>query len=768
MVDQKDRSQTQDKSQDESQNETHSASRQQTHKEQLNQQGHEQGGHTAKSGAHPRQLDYSTHISDIRQATTIKYNQVFLLTNGTGDILPKEHGYGMFFRDMCYLDQMELRLQGELGVALLSDASQGYQAVYESTNPSLKLPDGRALSKERLSLRRVFSLHENLTQTIEINNLDQVAVAFEVELRYASHFTDMFTIRGNKPGKRGKLLAPRAHHASVTLEYDGADHHKRTTTLKFSPAPDALDEHKATFHVSFKPNQSTKLTISYELEDDDRHGDDEGAGRQTNKSGAGKHATFANELARTPQVVTSNALFNRALSRSLADLQMLATANLSDLYLAAGIPWYVALFGRDSLITAFETLAFHPSLARSTLRLLAHYQGTKYDDFQDESPGKILHELRVGEQANLREVPMIPYYGTVDATPWFLMLLAEYVRWTGDLSLFTELGNNVNRALQWMDNNEADADNIAGYLSYGSRSEKGLLNQGWKDSDNGIVNTDGSICRPPIALVEVQGYAYQARRGIARLFDATGDHDRANKLNKQAEDLKQRFDKDFWMSDDVGYALCLQRDRKPSEAVASNEGQTFFTDVVAPNHAQAIANRIMREDMFCGWGVRTLAAIERAYNPLDYQTGSVWPHDNALIALGLRRQGFPDQMDAIFTGIFQAATHFPEFRLPEVFDGFSSSKYPRPVHYPVACSPQAWAAGALPLLLQTALGLEPDALSQTLRIHRPHLTDWLSSVAVHGLQVGTATVDLQYRKERGTTLVAVIGRNGPVNVFVQY
>ena len=751
MVDSKDRQQTQ-----------------QTHKQQLNQQGKEQGGQTAKSGAHPRQLDYSTHISDIRQATTTKYNQVFLLTNGAGDILPKDHGYGMFFRDMCYLDQMEMRMQGKLGIPLLSDASQGYQAVYELTNPSLELPDKHTLSKERLSVRRVFSLHENLTQTIEINNLDQVAATFEVELRYASHFTDMFTIRGNKPGKRGKLLPPKMRHAGVTLEYDGADHHKRTTTLKFSPKPDAIDEQKATYRISLNPNQQTTLTISYELEDDDQHGDDEGAGRQTNKSGAGKHATFAEELAQTPQVGTSNALFNRALARSLADLQMLATANLDDLYLAAGIPWYVALFGRDSLITSFETLAYHPSLARSTLRLLAHYQGTKYDDFQDESPGKILHELRVGEQANLHEVPMIPYYGTVDATPWFLMLMAEYIRWTGDLNLFTELKAHVDRALGWMDRNEGDPNNISGYLSYGSRSEKGLLNQGWKDSDNGIVSTDGTICEPPIALVEVQGYAYQARRGIARIYEATGDHDRANTLNKQAEDLKQRFDKDFWVSDKVGYALCLQRDRVASWAVASNQGQTFFTDVVSPNHAQAIANRIMQEDMFCGWGVRTLAASERAYNPLDYQTGSVWPHDNALIALGLRRQGFCDQMDAIFTGIFQAATHFPEFRLPEVFDGFSMEKYPRPVHYPVACSPQAWAAGALPLLLQTALGLEPDALNQTLHIHRPHLPDWLESVSVHGLVVGKATVDLQYRKERGTTLVAVVGRNGPINVLVQY
>jgi glycogen debranching enzyme len=249
---------------------------------------------------------------------------------------------------------------------------------------------------------------------------------------------------------------------------------------------------------------------------------------------------------------------------------------------------------------------------------------------------------------------------------------------------------------------------------------------------------------------------------------ATGAHAHAAHLERQADDLKQRFNDDFWLGGDTGYALCLQRGRRASGAVASNPGQTLFTGIVPPDRAQSIADRLMKDDMFCGWGIRTLSAEERAYNPLDYQTGSVWPHDNALIALGMRRQGYIQEMDAIFTGVFQAATHFPEFRLPEVFDGFSMDKYPRPVHYPVACSPQAWAAGALPLLLQTALGLEPDALNHTLHIHRPHLSDWLTSVTVRGLRIGDSTVDLQYRKEQGVTLVAVLAHRGPVNISVQY
>ncbi len=721
-----------------------------------------------QSGDHPRQLDYSTHVSDIRQATTVKHNQVFMLTDNAGDMPLQTHGYGMYFRDMCYLDQMELSLQGHASLPLLADASQGSEAIYELTNPELTLTDGRTLAKERLSIRRVHSLHDGLTQTIELHNLDQMAVALEVTLKYASHFTDMFTIRGNQPGRRGTLVDPQAHRQQVTLEYDGADGHKRTTRLTFSPQPDELDGQVATYHIKLKPDQSNTIKVTYKLDDAGPHGDDEEAGRRTDSSGMGQHSAFARELAQTPQIETSNALFDRALSRSLADLQMLSTANLDELYLAAGIPWYVALFGRDSCITAFETLAYHPTLARSTLRLLAQYQGNRNNHMQDEEPGKILHELRVGEQANLREIPMIPYYGSVDSTTWFLMLLGEYIRWTGDLDLYKELHDNVNRALHWMDTNEADRQDIPGYLSYGTRSEKGFLNQGWKDSDNSIVNTDGSLCAPPIALVEAQGYGYRARHAMADLASATGDHHRAKQLQQRAEQFKQRFNDDFWLGGDTGYALCLQRDRKPSRAVASNPGQTLFTDITAPEHAHAVADRLMQDDMFCGWGVRTLSAKEKAYNPLDYQTGSVWPHDNALIALGLRRWGFTQPMDRIFTGIFQAATHFEEFRLPEVFDGFSQQQYSHPVHYPVACSPQAWAAGALPLLLQTALGLEPDALNGVLRIHRPHLPAWLRSVTCRGLRVANTSIDLQYQREGDATLVAVLGRTGEIEVVVQY
>ncbi len=714
-----------------------------------------------------RQADYSTRISDISAATTIKHNQLFLLSDNTGDILPQSHGSGLYFRDMRYLDQLELRLHGQPLTSLLADASTGSEADFELTNRELQLANGQTLPKERISLRRTLSLGDGLTHTVEARNLSREPVALELELRYASTFADIFMVRGSPPGKRGTIRPPHARRDQVTLSYDGADQHTRTTTLHFAPRPDELSGERTLYRLSLAPGERATLTLNVGVADNGPRANAHASGKQTSASGARLHGAFGQELRQTPRIETSNPLFDRALARSLADICMLATTTADDIYIAAGIPWYVALFGRDSLITAFETLAYHPSLARSTLRLLAKYQGKRHNHFQDEEPGKILHELRVGEQANLHEIPMIPYYGTVDATPWFLILLAEYIRWTGDLDLFTELRENVDRALHWMDANEANQENLSGYLSYGTRSEQGLQNQGWKDSDNGIVNADGSLCAPPIALVEVQGYAYHARCAMATLFQRVGEHGRAERMKRQAAELRSRFNDDYWLGGDTGYALCLQRERRPSRAVASNPGQTLFTGIATPDHARATADRLMRDDMFCDWGVRTLSAKERAYNPLDYQVGSVWPHDNALIALGLRRSGFPQAMGRIFTGIFEAATHFEELRLPEVFDGFSKQHYSRPVHYPIACRPQAWAAGALPLLLQTALGLEPDALAGALRIRHPHLPNWLPVVTCRGLRVAGATVDLQYRREGETTLAAVLERQGDLEVVIE-
>ncbi|MBX6341323.1 MAG: amylo-alpha-1,6-glucosidase, partial [Thermomicrobiaceae bacterium] len=459
-------------------------------------------------------------------------------------------------------------------------------------------------------------------------------------------------------------------------------------------------------------------------------------------------------------------LLNRIIDRSLRDLRMLRSTIHGHAYFAAGLPWFGTLFGRDSLITALQTLAFNPGIAAQTLRVLARYQGEKVDPWRDEEPGKILHEFRVGELANLNEVPYTPYYGSIDATPLFLILMARYLAWTADLQLFSDLRENVERALQWMARyGDSDGD---GYLDYKSRSEKGLVNQGWKDSGDAIVNSDGSLAEPPIALVEVQGYAYLAKQALADLFARVGDQDRANQLRHEAEDLRERFNRDFWMADKGFYALALQKGGRKADVVASNPGQALWTGIADHDKAVTTARRLVADDVYSGWGVRTLSARERRFNPLGYHLGTVWPHDNSIIAAGFRRYGLRDETMKVFNGITQAAMYFEHNRLPEVFAGYDREDYGVPVHYPVACHPQAWAAGAVPFLLTTLLGLRPEAFDKRLRIYHPLLPEYVHFLRLKNLRVGDARADLSFeRAPSGGIAVNVLSVSGELDVVVE-
>ena len=409
------------------------------------------------------------------------------------------------------------------------------------------------------------------------------------------------------------------------------------------------------------------------------------------------------------RMTTSNELFNRVMRRSFLDLAMLETRHGDDRFYAAGVPWYVALFGRDSIITALETLAFSPEVGRATLDLLARYQGRENNPERDEEPGKILHELRVGERARLGEVPFTPYYGSVDATPLFLILLGEYLQWTGDLDCFTALRPQVDAALSWLER-EGDPDGD-GLFEYVSRASDGLVNQGWKDSYNAIVDSDGSLARPPIALVEMQGYVFRAFRAMANVCRVVGDGNRAARLERRARQVQETFEESFWSPELGNYALAVHGEpgaKRVADVDASNQGQALWGGIVARAHAAAVRDSMMDPDRLnAGWGVRTLSQAAAAYNPFDYQTGAVWPHDSAMVAVGLRSYGFDDEALEILTGLYEAATRFDLYRLPELFAGFDRAAYGRPVRYPVACSPQAWAAGSLPYLLTAVLGLVP-------------------------------------------------------------
>ncbi len=716
----------------------------------------------------------SSVVADIGASLTLKQGALFMLTDDSGDIPPQiigEHdrGLGLYFHDMRYLDAAALRINGARFTPLLSASDLGHTGVFELTNPDLDDGEGTTIPKETLGLRWKKTLSEHVRDELTLQNFGHDTADLTLTIEYDAHFDSMFTVRGAEPGERGTLHDPKATDDSLVFQYDGADGHRRTTTLSFDPKPTELDGRRITYRRRLAPGDARDFTITIAVADHAKERSDlethpQSDDKDTDEANA--HAD-AGSLSGKVHVETSNALFNRVLRRSFLDLAMLAMRQKGDRFFAAGVPWYVALFGRDSLITALEVLAYEPAIARNTLDILAQYQGTKVDEYRDEEPGKILHELRVGEKANLHEVPSTPYYGTIDATPLFLILLSEYVFWTGDLDYFKTMEKHVERAVAWMEKyGDSDGD---GFLDYASKSDKGLANQGWKDSGNSIVNADGSVVTPPVALAEVQGYAYRARRSLATIERHRGNTDRAERHEKAAAALKKRFNKEFWVPKLKNYALALQKEHHPAVVDASNQGQALWGGIVDDDRATCVRDTLMDPGkLFAGWGIRTLSREAAAYNPFDYQVGAIWPHDNAFIFDGLRKYRFDGEALKVFSGIYQAATHFDLYRLPELFAGFGQDQYRVPVHYPVACSPQAWAAASIPFMLQSMLGLTPDAFAGHLNIIRPTLPDWLDWVVIRGIQVGEGHVDLRYERSGGTTLVAVLHKKGDVQVVIEY
>ncbi len=689
----------------------------------------------------------------IADAIVIKDEDLFLVTPADGRVpLGGHHGFGLYYHDCRFLNGYELRLNGVRADQLAANADAGFLAVLELTNPDFHGHRGAPIHKHAVGIKceRVIDARARvLRDRITVQNFTLETIQFPLSLTFEAGFEDVFTVRGFLGGKPGQQQPARWHGDVLSFAYKGRDGIYRGLNVRFSEHIGRRRDTTATFNVRLGPKASWQVLVSMELEEtaDARHF----AARTSAKPRMHRvhelHRSCAEWMHRHTEVRSDNPLLDEVIQRSLRDLHMLRSDLDGEHYFAAGVPWFATLFGRDSIITALEMLAYEPAIAEQTLRLLAAYQGEAVDHWRDEEPGKILHELRVGELARAGDIPHTPYYGTIDATPLFLILVAQHANWTGDPKLFRELRRNVDRALEWIARyGDSDGD---GYVEYRSRSKKGLINQGWKDSGDAIVNADGSLAEPPIALVEVQGYVYRAKLDIAALLRRAGEANLAEQLEREADELRTRFNRDFWLDDEHIYALALERDHRAVQVVSSNPGHALWTGIADAGKAHRTVQRLMQEDVFSGWGIRTLATKERAYTPLGYHLGTVWPHDNAICAAGMRRYGFDDEARRVFTAIVEAAMHFNSRRLPEVFAGFSRKDYGVPVRYPVACHPQAWAAGAVPFLLHTALGLVPEAFDNRLRIVRPVMPpgcDWLE---LRRLRVGRRRCDLRFTRAAG-------------------
>jgi glycogen debranching enzyme len=714
------------------------------------------------------------------EAVVLKQGDVFLLSNERGEIpWERPHALGLYYQDCRYLDGYTLRLNGRPLTPLSYIDARGFETQHDLANPALPGADGSpSIPKNTIGVRRQRLIRGGaLYELIAVSNYGCDPRRLMLELGFRADFADIFVVKGFVQKQRGRARPPRVvGDRAVELCYEGEDRCWRTTRLVFAPAPAALTGTGARFDCSLAPGESREFSVRLEpLEGAGT--DSDGANAPAQQPGPPSvrpddlrgwlERAEAAWLEHSTEVCTANPLFDRVLRRMLLDLRLLRTRLDGLRYFAAGIPWFATLFGRDAATVAFQTLPYGPAMARETLRLLARYQATACDDYRDAEPGKVLHEFRTGELAQAGEIPQSPaYYGTVDATLLFLILMAEYVDWSGDLDLARELRPHLDAALTWIER-YADHDGD-GYLDYVGRYRNGLINQGWKDSGNAIVNADGSLAEPPIALCEVQGYTFRAWRQMARLLRALGDAERAAALDRQADALRERFERDFWAEELGCYVLALQQGGRPAAVVASNAGQVLWSGVASREHAARVAERLFAADMFSGWGIRTLSDQAAAYNPISYHLGSVWPHDNALILGGLRRYGHDAAALRVFDALFDAAASFADYRMPELYCGFARRKgEPHPVRYPTACSPQAWAAGALPHALWNLLGLRADALHGALHVVRPRLPAGLDWLELHGVPVGQAKVDLRFerRKEDGTAQVKADVREGKLTVL---
>jgi glycogen debranching enzyme len=685
----------------------------------------------------------------------LKQGETFAIFDRFGDIQPVGLGeQGLYVQGTRYLSRLELRLGGRRPLLLSSNVREDNDVLtVDLTNPDLLIDGALSLPRSELHVQREKSLTEGGCQErLVISNFSPSTVRTPLTLSFDADYADIFEVRGTHRVRRGARRPTVVAAASVELGYEGLDGVVRRTRLVFDPPPSELSAGLARWELELEPHASARIDVRSESH----------PGGAANAAAARPGRPRLDACA----ISTSNASTNRWLSRSRADLAMMITDTAQGPYPYAGVPWFSAPFGRDGIITALECLWLAPALAAGVLRFLAATQATRENPEQDAQPGKILHEMRGGEMAALGEVPFGRYYGSVDATPLYLVLAGAYFERTGDRALLDEIWPNLLAALRWIDSyGDADGD---GFVEYARQSANGLVQQGWKDSGDSIFHADGRLAKAPIALCEVQAYVYLGRLRLAELAAARGEAALAERLRVQARALHASFAERFWCEELGTFALALDGDKQPCRVKSSNAGHVLMAGLASDEQAQKVAAQLMSGASFSGWGIRTLAVGEARYNPMSYHNGSIWPHDNALIALGLARYGCRRDVLALFSAFMQASTFFDLHRMPELFCGFPARAGEGPTLYPVACAPQAWAAAAPFLLLAACLGVTVDGRQDTVSFVRPLLPPSIDELRILGLQVSPgARVDLLIERHEHDVGITVLRREGPVRLRVE-
>ena len=679
-------------------------------------------------------------------------------TFGTGEL-------GLYYQDTRFLSRLTLNL-GKHRPLLLSSTIREDNAVMavDATNPDAWRNSEIVIPRGTVHVFRSKILWKKTCyERLRVQNYGRAAVDVSFAIEFDADFADIFEVRGVNRERRGRRLETQVTKRGLVLAYEGLDNRIRRTRIVFDPPPTRLNESVATFQIRLESGNDASYRCAIACEVD---GDSPAEIQPCYEKAVEDAATALEGLrAREPQIFTGNEQFNDWLNRSLADLHMMRTETPYGPYPYAGVPWFSTVFGRDGIITALECLWFDPSIARGVLAYLAATQADAHSPEQDAEPGKVVHEMRADEMATLGEVPFRRYYGSIDATPLFIMLAGAYHKRTSDRAFVESIWPNIERALEWIDRHgDSDGD---GFVEYARKAKHGLIHQGWKDSDDAIFHRDGTSAEGPIALCEVQGYVYAAKTAASELAKMLGNTARARELSQQAQTLRRRFEQAFWCDDLSTYAIALDGRKQPCRVRTSTAGHCLFAGIATQEHARRVATTLTEETSFSGWGIRTVAGSEARYNPMSYHNGSVWPHDNALIAAGFGRYGFKESAAMVLAGLLDASLFFDLHRLPELFCGFPRRAGESPTLYPVACAPQAWAAGAVFLLVEACLGLSVSAPKQTLVFSKPVLPAFLPKVSIRDLKVGDARVDLLLtRHDEGDVGVNVLRRDGVLEVLI--
>lgn len=718
---------------------------------------------TNSSGLNPHALLATSSLTEIERRV-VKHGDTFAVFDRYGDVVPGGLGeQGLYHEGTRFVSCLLFELYGRRPFFLSStvrDDNDRFEASL--TNPDL-VEGGRLhtpLGTIHLAVEK-FLWRATCYQQFHFHNHGRSVVAVDARLAFRADFADIFEVRGQSREAHGQDLRPQVSRDQVILSYRGLDDVERRTALHFTPLPVRLSHDDACWELSLEPGASFTIAVAISCE------------RQSTRVSpcpipvardlaAAEHGRAQAWVCRLTSV---NGQFNAWFNRAVSDLHMMTTALPTGPYPYAGLPWFNTPFGRDGLITALECLWMRPELALGVLRYLASTQATVIDADQDAEPGKILHETRTGEMAALREIPYGKYYGSVDATPLFVLVAGAYYDRTADLDSIAALWSHIAAALSWIEEyGDADGD---GLVEYQRRSATGLLHQGWKDSDDAICHADLSPPVGPIALCEVQGYVFAAWRAAARLARALEHPTESAIFESRADRVKQRFEELFWCDDLGTYALALDGAKRPCRMRSSNAAHSLFTGVADPQRARRIAQTILHSDFFSGWGVRTLASGEAPYNPLSYHNGSVWPHDNALIAWGLARYGETKSAARLLSGLFEAGQYFDLNRMPELFCGFPRHAGVGPIPYPVACAPQSWSAASVFLLIQASLGLKIDGPARRVIFSRPVLPSSLPELHIFDLEVGGARVDLVLTRHDEDVSIRALRKQGQMSVLIE-